>query len=257
MPDNLYGKHLVVRIGNKCNFYFCFNISITKKEMKKFNYIVFAAVIIVACGQEEMPPSNTDNTQAEAKSITVQTVNKYRDGDIIFQTSGSGQSKAIQLATHSEYSHCGLMFKRKNGKDEWSVLEAIQPVKWTPLSEWIARGDDQHYVIKRVITDSIIPDKSLQELRKIAEQYLGKDYDLLFDWSDEKIYCSELVWKSYYNLNKTKVGEPQQLSEFDLSNPVVRQKMKERYGSQVPLQETVISPAAIFDSELLETIESK
>src|SRR5437016_1986874 len=37
--------------------------------------------------------------------------NEIRTGDIIFQTSLSSQSKAIQLATHSEYSHCGIIFK--------------------------------------------------------------------------------------------------------------------------------------------------
>ena len=27
----------------------------------------------------------------------------------------------------------------------------------------------------------------------------NKDYDLYFEWSDDKIYCSELVWKIYKN----------------------------------------------------------
>jgi len=30
--------------------------------------------------------------------------------------------------------------------------------------------------------------------------------------------------------------------------------MKERYGDKIPMEEIVISPRAIFDSELLETI---
>jgi len=32
--------------------------------------------------------------------------------------------------------------------------------------------------------------------------------------------------------------------------------MKERYGDKIPMDEIVISPAAIFDSELLTTIKS-
>lgn len=62
---------------------------------------------------------------------------KLQNGDIIFQTSTSTQSKAIQFATHSEYSHCGIIFQDKN---EWYVFEAVQPVKKTPLNEWIDRG---------------------------------------------------------------------------------------------------------------------
>jgi len=179
--------------------------------------------------------------------------NLIKDGDIIFQTSLSQQSKAIQLATHSKYSHCGLIFKRKSGQDEWCVLEAVQPVKWTPLTEWINRGENGHYVIKRLTTDPMIPKPMLEELRKIAESYIGKNYDSYFDWSDDKIYCSELVWKSFYKLNKFELGDLQKLSDIDLTNETVKKKLKERYGDKIPLDEKVISPAAIFNSDHLET----
>ena len=182
--------------------------------------------------------------------------NLIQDGDIIFQTSLSQQSKAIQLATHSKYSHCGLIFKRKWGQDEWCVLEAIQPVKWTPLTEWINRGENGHFVIKRLTTDPMIPKPMLDTLRTIAESYIGKNYDLYFDWSDDKIYCSELVWKSFYKLNEFELGDLQKLSDFDLTNKAVKKKMKERYGNKIPMDEKVISPAAIFNSRLLKTVKS-
>ncbi|WP_206680678.1 hypothetical protein [Hymenobacter polaris] len=38
-----------------------------------------------------------------------------REGDLIFHTSQSAQSQAIQLATHSPYSHCGLLYKTGGG----------------------------------------------------------------------------------------------------------------------------------------------
>jgi hypothetical protein len=179
-----------------------------------------------------------------------------KDGDIIFQTSRSQQSKAIQLATHSKYSHCGLIFKRKSGKDEWSVLEAVQPVKWTPLTEWINRGENGHFVIKRLTTDPMIPEPMVDGLRKIAESYLGKDYDIYFDWSDDKIYCSELVWKSFYRINQFELGDLQKLKEFDLTNDAVKKKLTERYGDNIPMEEKVVSPDAIFNSGLLKTVRS-
>ena len=46
----------------------------------------------------------------------------------------------------------------------------------------------------------------------------------------------------------------QKLRDFDLSDAAVKAKMRERYGGRVPLDEPVISPAAMFDSTLLETI---
>jgi hypothetical protein len=182
--------------------------------------------------------------------------NLIKNGDIIFQTSPSQQSKAIQLATHSKYSHCGLIFKRKSGQDEWCVLEAVQPVKWTPLTEWINRGEDGHFVIKRLTTDPMIPEPMLDDLRKIAESYIAKNYDIYFDWSDDKIYCSELVWKSFYELNQFELGGLQKLSDFDLSNEAVKKKLEERYGDKIPMDEKVISPEAIFNSGLLKTVKS-
>lgn len=219
--------------------------------MKKLLSYLILLIVAAGCGN--------DSYTEEPYVIGVDTPKseELKDGDIIFQTSKSNQSKAIQLATNSKYSHCGLIFKRKSGKDEWSVIEAVQPVKWTPLTEWINRGKDGHYVVKRLITDPMIPNEMLKELRIISESYLGKDYDIHFDWSDDKIYCSELVWKSYYRLNEFEVGELEQLKDFDLSNNVVKQKLKERYGNNIPLNDTVISPVAIFNSDRLKTVIEK
>src|SRR5437867_2402013 len=70
-----------------------------------------------------------------------------QDGDIIFQTSRSPQSLAIQRATHSPYSHMGIILYR-SGRP--FVFEAIATVRYTPLGEWIDRGSGGHYVVKRL-----------------------------------------------------------------------------------------------------------
>jgi len=85
----------------------------------------------------------------------------------------------------------------------------------------------------------------------------GKRYDLTFEWSDEKIFCSELIWKIYQRAAGIEIGKLEKLGDFDLTSEVVKTKMKERYGDKIPMNETVISPAAIFESELLETVITK
>jgi hypothetical protein len=42
--------------------------------------------------------------------------------------------------------------------------------------------------------------------------------------------------------------------DFDLSHPVVQAKVRERFGDNIPLDETVVSPADIFNSPALETV---
>ncbi|HAD12945.1 MAG TPA: hypothetical protein DCF33_10980 [Saprospirales bacterium] len=177
-----------------------------------------------------------------------------KNGDLIFQTSLSGQSKAVQLATHSTYSHCGIVFQ-ENGK--FYVFEAVQPVKRTPLNRWIARGHGGKFVVKRLKNaDQVLTPAVLKNMKEIAGQFAGKPYDLTFEWSDDRIYCSELIWKVYQRATGIELGELAKLSSFDLTHKSVQKKMQERYGDQIPWNEPVISPVAIFDSDLLVTIKN-
>ena len=193
--------------------------------------------------------------KAKNEVASLESNNELQNGDLIFQTSLSRQSKAIQVSTKSKYSHCGLVFRKEDDTINWFVLEAVQPVKWTPLEKWIARGKDGKFVIKRLQTEPILPEPMLLKLRTTAEKYLDRNYDLTFEWSDDKIYCSELIWKVYKETTGIEVGKLQKLSDFDLTNEMVKKIMKERYGENVPMNEIVISPQAIFESQNLKTIK--
>ncbi len=172
---------------------------------------------------------------------------QLRDGDIIFHTSRSAQSLAIQKATHSKYSHMGIVFLRDG---EAYVYEAIKTVQYTPLKKWVARGDGGHYVVKRLRdADRVLTPDAVAKLWQAAAKFQGKPYDLTFEWSDARIYCSELVWKIYDRALGLRLGRLQKLREFDLSDPLVRTKMKERYGKKIPMEETVIPPSEMFSFE--------
>ncbi len=198
------------------------------------------------------PKYRLENARTEVKKLADQ--HEIKNGDLIFQTSLSGQSNAIQLATKSKYSHCGLIYKDGNN---FYVFEAIQPVKRTPLDKWIARGQGGKYVIKRLKNaDQVLTSATLQKMKQIGDNFNGKNYDLTFEWSDDKIYCSELIWKIYQRATGIEIGKLEKLSDFDLTNEAVKEIMNERYGDKIPTDEIVISPASIFDSELLTTVKS-
>ncbi len=175
-----------------------------------------------------------------------------QNGDIIFHTSTSSQSKAIQLATHSAYSHMGIVYIRDSVP---YVYEAIQPVKSTPLQQWISRGEGKRYVVKRLKrAEEILVPEVFDGMWRIGEAMQGKDYDLTFEWSDDRIYCSELVWKMYKRGAGVELGSLQNLQQFDFSHDVVKAKIQQRYPNGLPENEPVISPDAIFRSEQLETV---
>ena len=176
---------------------------------------------------------------------------KLQDGDLIFQTSTSRQSLAIQLATNSPYSHMGIIY-RKNGR--LFVFEAVGPVKLTPLSQWIKRGQNQAYVVKRLKKPLV--KSQLKRMKRLASKYIGKPYDIYFGWSDKRIYCSELVWKLYKEAADIEIGSLRKLKDFDLEHPAVKKIMRTRYGKKVPLNEPVIAPSDMFESEKLATIST-
>lgn len=197
------------------------------------------------------PKHRLDNAKTEVRKLA--DTNEIKDGDLIFQTSLSEQSKAIQLATKSKYSHCGIIYSENR---QYYVFEAVQPVKTTALDQWIARGKDGHYVIKRLKNATqILTPETIQKIKQEGEKFKGKNYDLTFEWSDDKIYCSELIWKIYKRATGLEIGKLEKLSDFDLTNDVVKQKLKERYDDKISMDEIVISPKAVFESELLTTVK--
>lgn len=146
----------------------------------------------------------------------------------------------------------GIIYKQGN---DYFVYEAVQPVKLTPLNDWINRGENGHYVVKRIKnSENLLTPETLTKMKQIGEKYAGKDYDLYFEWSDSRIYCSELVWKIFKETVGLEIGELEKLGDFNLTDNAVKQKLMERYGDNIPKEELVISPASMFNSDQLVTI---
>ncbi|WP_448702455.1 YiiX family permuted papain-like enzyme [Mucilaginibacter sp. AW1-3] len=223
--------------------------------MKKIALVFILLIVCVASVLKWRSRYIVSPIEKARKEVTKLNADQdLREGDLIFQTSLSKQSMAVQLATKSRYSHCGIILKNGSG---YNVFEAVQPVKFTPLYQWIARGQKGKFVIKRLKNSStILTPTALAKMHKVADQFKGKSYDLFFEWSGDKIYCSELIWKIYQRSTGIEIGKLQKLSDLDLKNAIVKKKMEERYGNNIPFNETVISPEEMFDSELLITVKS-
>lgn len=152
----------------------------------------------------------------------------YNQGDILFQESKSAQSKYIKAATGSRYTHCGIIYK-KDGKDY--VLEASNVVKLTPVEEWINRGVGKHVKVKNC---------PIKNFKIDLNKYLGKDYDTSFSWTDKRMYCSELVYKIYFD-NGIKLCELRKVSDYKVSEFL--DYLKKR---AISLNELVVAPSDLF-----------
>lgn len=175
---------------------------------------------------------------------------EFKDGDIIFHTSKSSQSKMLQIATNSNITHVGVIFF-KSGKPY--VFEAVNPVKVTPLKEFINRGVGSKYSIKR--TKNPLSSSELKIMIEYGKRQLGKPYDSKFEWSDSKIYCSELVWKIYHYAG-IRLCDIKTFSEFNLNRPIVKQAINSRYKGKFNINESVVAPIDLYNSDKLKTVYS-
>jgi Permuted papain-like amidase enzyme, YaeF/YiiX, C92 family len=200
-------------------------------------------------------------------SVSAKDLPPLKNGDIIFQTSRSSQSSAILLASMSAYSHMGMIEIGLDGAA--SVVEAVGPVKSTPLDDWIKRGLGGRIAIKRLA--SLTPNQSKAVLQA-AHHYDGLPYDLFFLSTTDQIYCSELVRLAYGESAAIEVGKNQKAKQLYLDNFAAKRLIARRWQkhplcqssetstfeacyAQI-LEQELVTPDSIFNDPKLELIYS-
>jgi hypothetical protein len=170
-----------------------------------------------------------------------------REGDIVFQSLPSSRlSRAIEGATHSRFSHCGIV-ERDEGR--WTVLEAYRGVERTALSEWLARGQEGGFVVYRLKEPFR---ENVPAMLASAHTHLGKPYDVRYRWDDEKIYCSELVFKAYKQATGESLGRLTPLGELNWKPFTATIEHYE--GAPPPLDREMITPRDLARAEQLEEV---
>lgn len=163
------------------------------------------------------------------------------DGDIIFHKSQTQQAAALREATGSEWTHVGILMQNKNN-GAWFVAEAVGPVKTTPLKDFIARGKNKEY---RIYRDTFFNPKTMTDKLVSAIQKYNKPYDIYFEFTDEKTYCSELVYKAFNDAMGKPIGNLQKMKEMRLDGPYVKALIKKRLtdtGRKLNPEEPIITP---------------
>jgi hypothetical protein len=169
-----------------------------------------------------------------------------REGDIVFQSAPrSPLVDAIEGMTKSTYSHCGIVAKREGA---WVVIEALGPVMETPLRSWIARGRGHHFAAYRLEPSF---ESSIPGIIESARRYLGRPYDIHFEFDEEKIYCSELVFKAVRMATGRSLGHVDRVGELDWRP---HEKFIRTIEAEVPLDRELITPVAISRAKELTKV---
>ena len=133
-------------------------------------------------------------------------------GDVLFQSlPSSALSHAIEGATDSPFSHCGIV-DRIDG--QWVVVEALGSVRLTPLERFIRRGRGGGLAVKRVNAEAYPHVSSkLPDIIAAAHTMLGRPYDSRYRFDREAIYCSELIWYAILDTTGDRAGMVVQLGD--------------------------------------------
>jgi len=167
-----------------------------------------------------------------------------RSGDLVLQQSTSHQAAAIAEASGSPWTHVGIVFERDG---DLEVLEAIGPVQWTPLDAWVARGVDDAVVAVRVGGADGLDVATVAAVRAAGEAMLGRRYDTVFEWSDDRVYCSELTFKAFERGAGLEVGALVTFADLALDGPAARALIEARLDADPDGAEPIVTPGSVLD----------
>ena len=182
---------------------------------------------------------------AVAQSPQASKPPELHTGDVVFQSSKSSRSALIRRASESPYSHVGLVEVASDGT---FVIEAVEPVSRTPWAVWYARGSGQKITVTRAKHAS---PQQLQQVVSTARSWLGVHYDARYQWSDERLYCSELVRKAFSAI-AIEAGVMQPISSLALTPGERADGLKRG----IDPAEVVVTAASIAADDDFETVYS-
>lgn len=169
------------------------------------------------------------------------------EGDIVFQSlPHSPLVDAIEGVTASPYSHCGIVAQEKG---RWVVYEAFHNVEATPLKQFLFRGRDLRFAVYRLKSrfQQYVPATIAN-----TKTYLGRPYDVRYRMDDERLYCSELIYKAYHEASGQQFGKMVRLSDLNWK-PFAR-TIEHFEKGPVPTDREMITPKDLSEAEQLEPV---
>ncbi len=201
-----------------------------------------------------------------------------RNGDIVFIQSKTPRSSALGEVMKKRgelkpypWTHVGMAFKFPVGErskivefsdeGEWMVAESVGPVKLTPLSSFIK---NLNYDVKRL--KSGVNFEQANKLFEVGKKHIKKTYD--FYYLDPVRYCSGYVVTTYKDALSIELATPTLISTMPMEGKSTAAVLKEMFPasnektskSKAPMTfeewktKTTITPRALYDSPLIETV---
>ncbi len=173
--------------------------------MRGFHPFVIILVLLLGLSCESKKKNRS--TSAKIEDIGNDSASfQLMEGDLLFQDSDCGPfCDAIEKVTEgingAKFSHVGLVIR--NDDNELVVIEAITDgVVITCLESFFARSYDNNNNSKIVVGRLKEMHRNLiPEAIEFSKTKLDLPYDDVFNISNNKYYCSELIYEAYKHAN--------------------------------------------------------
>ena len=181
------------------------------------------------------------------RPILAQLRYQPQPGDVVFQSLPRGPLvNAIEGATQSRYSHCGLV-AFENG--QWVVYEAFDGVSQTPLRKWLGRGRGGAFAVYRLKEEHR---SGIPATLAAAKEQIGRKYDTRYRLGGDEVYCSELIYLAYQKATGEALGKTVRLEQLNWQP--FRSLIEELEGGPAPLDREIITPRDLANASQLQPV---
>ena len=166
-------------------------------------------------------------------NMPVESTGKYamlREGDLLFciAVKGNAITDVTEGTENLNIDHLAIVHYRGNSP---YALEAVrQGVVLTEIDSFMKRNS-RNASLPLVLASRLRDTTGVSHSVSRALTHLGKPYDYNFMPDDDRIYCSELVQKSYVDVNGELIFKPIPMSFHD-RNGRITDYWKAYYGRQ-------------------------
>jgi hypothetical protein len=168
-------------------------------------YVLAAGVILAAILFLGTPLHSNSNLALNPVKAEADMLTDLQSGDFVFRRGQGLWSPLFAQSSDSGFSHVGIInienqnyFVLHSEADDVTLQGGVTK---TPLSQFIAESD--FYAIKHNQMPAQSKQRFINQLNTLYQQGAEFDSDYRLDNGDNRLYCTEYVWKAANNVGIT------------------------------------------------------
>lgn len=178
-------------------------------DMNKFGNLILICLVMITlllCSLSQLKVFSVERTFHQTPIIPTKIIGKLHSGDIILREGNSFVSQVFRNFSQTEkhYSHSGLIYLLNGSYYVCHILAAegkrSDKIRLEPLTSFCNTEDNLSWAIYRTEIDT---NEIIKGIKEVLYAKIAFDTNFKLE-SDDKMYCTELVYKILTKANDNK-----------------------------------------------------